>query len=163
MNVHRVVAIVAALTALALLAAIPGAFFGYRLASAAADWETAFGQITDRMNVTLPSFSCFVRDTRYSLIEYRYVASDGKTNVGNAQAPLDPSLYPGASIEIKFNPRNPAQSLPVVSISGYRAAHRGTLLVALPFAFGFLYTARRLWRSGAIRGRTVNGIETSAG
>jgi hypothetical protein len=148
MKAERAIAVLAALAALGLVAAVPGAASGYWLGISADEWETTLGRVTERTNVTLPSFMCFVRDARYSLVEYRYGGLDGRSNLGSAQAPLQSDLYPGSSIEIKFNPRNPSQSLPIVSIPGYRAAHGGTLLLGLPMALGFLYVGRRLWRQG---------------
>jgi hypothetical protein len=159
---ERAVAVLAAAAGLGLVAALPGAASGYWRGVSAAQWETAHGRIVQRTQVWLPSFMCFVRDARYSLIEYRYVGLDGKSNFGSAQAPQASDLYAGASIEVKFNLKNPSQSLPAVSIAGYRAAHGGTLLVGLPLALGFFYTARRLWRAGEIDGRE-HRLKTAGG
>ena len=143
---QRLVAVLALLAGVGLLASLPGAGSGYLRALNAAQWHSTMGHVTERTNETLPSFACFVRDTRYTLIEYRFVASDGRMYAGSAQAPLRPDLYGGATVEVRFNPRKPSDSLPQVSIAGYRAAQGGTLLLAFPLALGFLYTSRRLWR-----------------
>ena len=129
------------------MAAVPGAAVGYVRGVSASDWETTWGRVSERTNLTLPSFICFVRSARYSLIEYRYGGADGKANIANAQAPLLNEIYPGSPIEVRFNPRNPSESLPAISIAAYRAAHGGTLLLGLPLSLGFLYTARRLWKA----------------
>ena len=147
LDAERAIAIGAAVAGLVFLAAIPDAVSGYRLGMQATHWETSFGQVTARTDVTLPSFRCFVPDTRYSLIEYRYVAADGNAYTARAQAPRRADIYPGGSIEIRFDRHSPSLSLPAVSIPGYRRAHGATLVLALPLACLFFYTAGRLWRS----------------
>ena len=146
MNAPQAIAILSALAGIGLLAALPGAASGYLRAANALEWDTTLGRVTERTNVTLPSFMCFVRSARYSLIHYSYTGSDGSSYVGAAQAPMQSDLYPGSTIEIRVNRGSPAESLPAVSLPGYRAAHGGTLLVGLPLGLLFLYTARRLWR-----------------
>ena len=151
MSAERAIAILAALAGVGLVFALPGAASGYWRAAKASEWDTTVGRVTERTNVTLPSFMCFVRSARFSLIEYRYEGPDGATHVATAQAPLQSDIYPGGTIEVRFNRTSPIDSLPTVSVSGYRAAHGGTLLVGLPLGLLFLYTARRLWRPARLQ------------
>lgn len=148
MNAERVVAVLAVLMAFGLFASVPGAVSDYRQSSDAYNWQTAYGRVIERTDVTLPSFYCFVRDTRYSLIRYNYTDSKGNLNFGAAQAPIRPDIYLGSTIEIRFNQKEMSQSFPVDSISAYVAASRGLLIAFLPFALAFLYAARRLWHDG---------------
>jgi len=164
MNIERAVAILATLIALGLLATVPGSLSGYRQSANASEWQTTYGRVTERTNVSLPSFVCFVRGAHYSLIRYSYLGADGKENKGAAQAPQQPDMHPGSTIEIRFNPNEPNQSLPVASIRGYSVANAGMLLVALPLALAFLYVARRLWREGAkTRSNTTVNLTTVSG
>jgi len=151
MRAERAIAILAALAGAGLIFALPDAASGYWRAANAAEWDTTVGRVTERTNVTLPSFMCFARSARYSLIEYRYEGPDGAAHVATAQAPLQSDIYPGGTIEVRFDRTSPTESLPAVSVSGYRAAHGGTLLVGLPLGLLFLYAARRLWRPAGLR------------
>ena len=146
MRAERAIAVLSALAGIGLMVALPGAASGYLRAVNASEWDTTLGRVTERTNVTLPSFMCFVRSARYSLIEYRYGGPDGTAHVATAQAPLQSDVYPGSTLEVRFNRDNPTESLPAVSVSGYRAAHGGTLIVSLPLGLLFLYAAQRLWR-----------------
>ena len=145
---ERVIAIVAAAGAVGLFAAIPGAVSGYRLGVSASDWETAWGRIEQRQHVRLPYLMCFVPDVRYSLIEYSYEPTGQSRFAGYAQAPIRSDVYPGATIEIRFNPKNPSQSLPAMSVADYRSAHGASLLLAPLLGLAFSWVARRLWRTG---------------
>ena len=146
MRAERAVAIVSALAGIGLAVALPGAASDYLRATNASEWEITLGRVTERTNVRLPSFICFVRGARYSLIEYRYEGLDGSAHIATAQAPMQSDIYPGSTIEVRVNRKNPNESLPAVCVPGYRAAHGGTLLFGLPLSVLFLYGARRLWR-----------------
>lgn len=151
MNPERVVAVIAAVIAVGVFAAVPASLSDFRKSTSASEWKTTFGRVTERTNITQPSLRCFVRSARYSLISYSYEGTNGQLQVGSAQAPLQSDIYPGSSIQILFNPETPSESFPAVSVTAYRTASVGMLVFALPFGFGMLYVARRLWREGEKR------------
>jgi hypothetical protein len=90
-----------------------------------------------------------MRSAEYSLIEYSFEDKYGKLISGSAQAPRLSHIYPDGRIEIRFNPKNYEESLPAVSVPGYKTAHGWTSIFALVASLGMFLVTRRLWREGS--------------
>jgi hypothetical protein len=158
---ERIIAVMAAVIAFGVFSAVPGSLSDFWKTSSAPEWESTYGRVTARTNITLPSMRCFVHSARYSLISYTYEGPNGQVLVGSAQAPQLSEIYPGSSIKVLFDPATPAESYPAVSVDAYRTASIGMLIFALPLGFGMLYVTRRLWREGNKTAPTWKSVEGS--
>lgn len=144
---ERIVAVCALLIGLAVFAFAFSTGLDYRRAARADGWTLTTAQITNRIDINLMTFHLFAPRERYAEVSYTFSA-DGAMQAGTAQVPQAPGLTEGASIEIRYDPERPADSMPAATIERDRSAYGAMFLFCLFASAGMLLVARFLWRQG---------------
>ena len=144
---ERIVAVCAALIGLAVFAFAFSTGLDYRRAARADGWTLTTAQITQRIDINLMTFHLFAPRERYAEVNYAF-AADGAMQTGSAQVPQTPNLAEGASIEIRYDPERPSDSMPAAIIERDRSAYGAMFLFCLFAGIGMLLVARFLWRQG---------------